>query len=153
MSRAAKFSPGVIDYDGRMSASYRSGRALSAEAAGTGARLRRRLFAPRNAPEFLTSARDRPLATLFARSFETQVIGIEPSKGMLAAAARAERPENLAYVAGAAETFRSKTVVVGSPGCRMSGTMFGPSRLRSRASPGSRSRQHSPRERDLRGQA
>ena len=42
-------------------------------------------------------------ATLFARSFEMPVIGIEPSKGMLAAAAREERPGNLAYVAGAAE--------------------------------------------------
>jgi hypothetical protein len=35
MPRAAQFSPGVIDYDGPMSASYHSGRALSAEAAST----------------------------------------------------------------------------------------------------------------------
>lgn len=35
MPRATQFSPGVIDYDGRMSTSYHSGRALSAEAAST----------------------------------------------------------------------------------------------------------------------
>jgi len=35
MARAPQFSPGVIDHDGRKSAGYRAGRALSAEAAGT----------------------------------------------------------------------------------------------------------------------
>jgi SAM-dependent methyltransferase len=42
-------------------------------------------------------------AALFARSFKHQVIGVEPSQGMLAAA-RAERRANLAYVAGTAES-------------------------------------------------
>ena len=109
MPRAAQFSPGVIDYDGRMSASYHSGRALSAEAAST--------WCATAAPFVRTAQCARVLdlgsgtgrfATLFARSFETQVIGIEPSKGMLAAAAREERPGNLAYVAGAAENIPLK---------------------------------------------
>jgi ubiquinone/menaquinone biosynthesis C-methylase UbiE len=124
MPRATQFSPGAIDYD-RMSASYHSGRALSAEAAST--------WCATAAPFVCTARSARVLdlgsgtgrfATLFARSFETKVIGVEPSKGLLAAAAREERPGNLAYVAGAAENIPSKTAVVGSPGCRMSGTMF-----------------------------
>ncbi len=104
MPRASQFSPGVIDYDGRMSVSYHSGRALSAEAAST--------WCVTAAPFVRTAQCTRLLdlgsgtgrfATLFARSFETRVIGIEPSKGMLAAAAREERPASLAYVAGTAE--------------------------------------------------
>jgi ubiquinone/menaquinone biosynthesis C-methylase UbiE len=42
-------------------------------------------------------------STLFARVFEAQVIGIEPSKGMLAVANRGAKLRNLAYAAGAAE--------------------------------------------------
>jgi ubiquinone/menaquinone biosynthesis C-methylase UbiE len=109
MPQAAQFLPGVIDYDGRMSASYHSGRALSAEAAS--------VWCATAAPfvRIAQSARVLDLgsgtgrfATLFARSFDTQVIGIEPSKGVLAAAAREERPGNLAYVAGAAENIPLK---------------------------------------------
>src|SRR5262249_7792095 len=41
---------------------------------------------------------------LFARSLEATVVGIEPSIGMLAVAAHEEQqPQNLRYVAGAAE--------------------------------------------------
>ena len=109
MPRTAQFNPGVIDYDGRMSASYRAGRALSAEAAST--------WYATAAPFVRTAPCARVLdlgsgtgrfATLFARSFETQVIGIEPSNGMLAAAAREERLGNLSYVAGGAENIPLK---------------------------------------------
>jgi ubiquinone/menaquinone biosynthesis C-methylase UbiE len=104
MPRPVRFSPGVIDYDGRMSTSYRSGRALSAKAARTW----RAVTAP-----FVPAARRIRIldlgagtgrfSTLFARSFDAQVIGIEPSKGMRATTARERRPNNLAYVGGAAE--------------------------------------------------
>lgn len=104
MPSTAQFFPGVIDYNGPMSAGYRSGRALSTEAAN----IWRGIVAPFVGS--VPSARVLDLgsgtgrfATLFARSFDTQVIGIEPSKGMLAAAARVERPASLIYVAGSAE--------------------------------------------------
>src|SRR5690349_17178320 len=42
-------------------------------------------------------------AALFARTFKAQVTGIEPSKAMLDAATRGEKPTNLTYLAGAAE--------------------------------------------------
>ena len=104
MPRMAQFTPGVIDYGGRMSASYRAGRALSAEAASTWCAIAAPFVraAPCARVLDLGSGTGR-FATLFARSFDTQVIGIEPSKGMLAAAAPEERPGNLCYVAGAAE--------------------------------------------------
>jgi SAM-dependent methyltransferase len=42
-------------------------------------------------------------ATLFARTFEGQIVGVEPSRGMLAEAIQDVRPRNLMYVAGSAE--------------------------------------------------
>ena len=104
MPRAAQFSPGVIDHDGRMSASYHSGRALSAEAASTWCATAAPFVREAGCARVLDlgSGTGR-FSTLFARSFGTEVIGIEPSKGMLAAAAREERPGNLTYVVGAAE--------------------------------------------------
>ena len=109
MPRATQFSPGVIDYDGRMSTSYHSGRALSAEAASTWcATAAPFVCAARSARVLDLGSGTGRFATLFARSFETTVIGVEPSKGMLAAAAREERLGNLAYVAGAAENIPLK---------------------------------------------
>ncbi len=109
MPRAAQFSPGVIDYDGRMSAGYHSGRALSAEAASTWCAIAAPFVRTAQCAKILDlgSGTGR-FATLFAQSFETQVIGIEPSKGMLAAAMHEERPRSLAYVAGAAENIPLK---------------------------------------------
>ena len=49
---------------------------------------------------------DRPKGSahpLFAASLEATVVGVEPSTGMLAVAARGARPNNLAYLAGSAE--------------------------------------------------
>jgi ubiquinone/menaquinone biosynthesis C-methylase UbiE len=114
MPPAAQFSPGVIDYDGQMSTSYPFGRALSAEAARTWCATAAPFVgaAPCARVLDLGSGTGR-FATLFARSFETRVIGIEPSKGMLAAAAREEPPENLAYVAGAAECIPIKDASCG----------------------------------------
>jgi ubiquinone/menaquinone biosynthesis C-methylase UbiE len=104
MARSGRFSPGVIDYDD-MSARYESGRALSGKAANT--------WLATVAPFVQRSARPRILdlgagtgrfSVLFARSFEATVVGIEPSMGMLAAAAHEKpQPDGLTYVAGSAE--------------------------------------------------
>jgi SAM-dependent methyltransferase len=109
MARTARFSPGVIDYDGQMSAGYARGRALSPAACSVWCTI----VAP--FVQTLQSTRILDLgsgtgrfAALFARSFENQVIGVEPSQGMLAAALCQERPANLAYVAGAAESIPLK---------------------------------------------
>jgi ubiquinone/menaquinone biosynthesis C-methylase UbiE len=82
-----RFFPGVIDYDGPMSANYRHGRMLSAEAASIwvqsvtpfvpGAQRARILD--------LGSGTGR-LSTLFAKAFRAHIVGIDPSRRMLAAA-------------------------------------------------------------------
>ena len=105
MPRRPRFSPGVINYDGPMSAGYERGRALSPESC--------RVWCAAVAPfvQRLQPARILDLgagtgrfAALFARSFEHQVLGVEPSQRMLAAALAEERRTNLAYVAGTAES-------------------------------------------------
>jgi ubiquinone/menaquinone biosynthesis C-methylase UbiE len=101
---ARQFSPGVIDYNGRMSASYRSGRALSAETASTWAAI----VAPfvhqgRNARILDLGAGTGRFSALFARTFEAQVIGIELSRAMLEVADRGAKLKNLAYASGSAE--------------------------------------------------
>jgi len=103
MPKAGQFSPGIIDYD-RMSARYQSGRALSEKAAQTWCVVVAPFVQGSGCPRILDlgSGTGR-FSALFARSLETKVIGIEPSIGMLAVAARDEKPRNLAYVAGAAE--------------------------------------------------
>jgi ubiquinone/menaquinone biosynthesis C-methylase UbiE len=105
MPRAAQFSPGVIDYDGQMSASYHSGRALSTESARTWCETAAPFVRAAQCSRVLdlNSGTGR-FSALFARSFEAQVIGIEPSKGMLAAATLQEGGGKLVYVAGAAES-------------------------------------------------
>jgi len=105
MAGHAQFSPGAVNYDGHMATKYQSGRALSTEAA--------RVWCAAVAPFIDGARRSRLLdlgsgtgrfARLFAQSFETEVIAIEPSIQMLAAAARGDRYENLAYTAGSAES-------------------------------------------------
>jgi SAM-dependent methyltransferase len=98
------FSPGVIDYSGRMSTNFQSGRALSPEAASTWAAI----VAPFVRRETSTRILDLGAGTgrfsrLFACSFEAQVIGIEPSTAMLAATAGGASLKKLTYVAGSAE--------------------------------------------------
>jgi ubiquinone/menaquinone biosynthesis C-methylase UbiE len=104
MVTAKQFFPGVIEYSDRMSASYRPGRALSAEAAGTWAAI--------VAPFIRQGANTRILdlgagtgrfSELFARVFEAHVVGVEPSTAMLAVADGSAQPKRLAYVAGSAE--------------------------------------------------
>jgi ubiquinone/menaquinone biosynthesis C-methylase UbiE len=104
MPKRKEFSPGVIDYNGRMSASYQSGRALSEEAARTWITIVAPFVRRAGGTRILDlGARTGRFATLFARVFEAQVIGMEPSKGMLAVAQRGTTLRNLAYVAGTAE--------------------------------------------------
>jgi ubiquinone/menaquinone biosynthesis C-methylase UbiE len=104
MAPAKPFAPGAIDYNGRMSADYQSGRALSREAARTWSAILEPLVQRTVSARIVdVGAGTGRFSTLFARSFEAQVIGIEASKGMLAVASSGARPRNLAYVAGAAE--------------------------------------------------
>ena len=106
MPPAKEFFPGVIDYDGRMSACYQSGRALSSAAARTWTAI----VAPFVQLGMSTRILDLGsgtgrFAAMFAETFGAHVIGIEPSKGMLAAGASVGKLKNVAYVAGSAESF------------------------------------------------
>jgi ubiquinone/menaquinone biosynthesis C-methylase UbiE len=104
MSQPKQFSPGVIDYDGRMSTGYESGRALSAEAVDTWAKVVAPFVQHDEGFRILDlGAGTGRFAALFARTFKAQVTGVEPSKGMLTVATRGDKLTNLAYVAGAAE--------------------------------------------------
>ena len=98
------FFPGVIDYDGRIAQHYRSGRALSVQAAN--------IWVQSVGPFVPAAHRARILdlgcgtgrfSTLFAERFSANVVGIEPSLSMLIAAQREGPPGNLTYCAGAAE--------------------------------------------------
>jgi ubiquinone/menaquinone biosynthesis C-methylase UbiE len=102
MSQSKQFSPGVIDYDGRMSADYESGRELSTEAANTWAKIVAPFVHYDNGFRILDlGAGTGRFAALFARAFKARVIGVEPSKGMLTVATCGEKLTNLAYAAGA----------------------------------------------------
>jgi ubiquinone/menaquinone biosynthesis C-methylase UbiE len=99
-----QFSPGVIDYDGRMSVNYKSGRQLSSEAASIWTKIVASFVQFDRGFRILDlGAGTGRFSALFAQAFEAQVIGVEPSKGMLAVATRGERLTNLSYAAGSAE--------------------------------------------------
>ena len=104
MAGTTAFSPGVIDYDGRMSANYPSGRALSREVASTWCAILEPFLQHVGRSRIVdVGAGTGRFATVFARSFEVEVIGVEPSRGMLTAVAVGPKATNLAYVAGRAE--------------------------------------------------
>lgn len=104
MSAAGRFFPGIIDYN-EMSARYQSGRALSGEAAKTWSAAVAPFVQNSSRPTILDlGAGTGRFAALFALWPEATVVGIEPSTGMLSVAARNERPRNLAYLAGTAES-------------------------------------------------
>ena len=104
MVAAKQFFPGAIDYSGRMSAGYNSGRALSSEAATTWTAIVAPFVRPNTNTRILDlGAGTGRFAELFARTFEAQVIGVEPSTAMLAAADRGAQPKRLAYAVGSAE--------------------------------------------------
>ena len=99
-----KFFPGVIDYTGRMSAGYNSGRALSPETAATWAAIVAPFICQGGNTRILDlGAGTGRFAELFARVFEAEVVGVEPSTAMLASADGSVQPKRLAYVAGSAE--------------------------------------------------
>jgi ubiquinone/menaquinone biosynthesis C-methylase UbiE len=101
---AKRFFPGVIDYSGRMSASYQPGRALSPEAAGTWAAIVAPFIRQGTNTRILDlGAGTGRFSVLFSRVFEAHVVGVEPSTAMLAAADRSAQPKRLTYVAGSAE--------------------------------------------------
>jgi ubiquinone/menaquinone biosynthesis C-methylase UbiE len=104
MVAAKQFFPGAIDYSGRMSAGYNSGRALSQETAATWTAIVAPFVRLNTNTRILDlGAGTGRFAELFARTFEAQVIGVEPSTAMLAAADRCAQPNRLAYAAGSAE--------------------------------------------------
>ena len=104
MTQAKQFFPGVIDYDGRMSAGYQSGRGLSSETASTWGGIVAPFIHPDGGFRILDlGAGTGRFSALFAQVFEAQIIGVEPAKRMLAIAARGKKPTNLAYVTGTAE--------------------------------------------------
>lgn len=99
-----RFFPGVIDYDGAMSANYRRGRTLSTQAAV--------IWLETVSPFVPIAQRARILdlgcgtgrfSILFAEAFQAHILGIEPSRRMLAAARSGARAANLSYAVGAAE--------------------------------------------------
>lgn len=99
-----RFYPGVIDYGGRMSAVYQSGRTLSTEAA--------RVWTSIVAPFVRTYADTRILdlgsgtgrfSLLFSQAFDAQVVGVDPSVAMIAVAANDPQLKRLSYVVGTAE--------------------------------------------------
>lgn len=103
-SEHGRFSPGAIDYDGPMSANFRTGRALVPETAQT--------WLSAAAP-FVESARPRAIldlgagtgrfSRLLAESFQARVIAVEPSRGMLSRAVEEHNSPRVSYVAGRAE--------------------------------------------------
>jgi ubiquinone/menaquinone biosynthesis C-methylase UbiE len=98
------FFPGAIDYSGRMSANYNSGRALSAEAAATWVAMVAPLIRQGSSTRILDlGAGTGRFAELFARVFEAHVVGVEPSIEMLTAAGGSARPMRVTYIAGSAE--------------------------------------------------
>ena len=104
MVPAKQFFPGVIDYSGRMSATYQSGRALSPEAADTWAAIVAPFVRQGTNTRILDlGAGTGRFSVLFARVFEAHVVGVEPSTAMLAATDDSAQPKRLTYVAGSAE--------------------------------------------------
>jgi ubiquinone/menaquinone biosynthesis C-methylase UbiE len=104
MGSAKQFFPGVIDYSGRMSAGYQSGRALSSEAAVTWTAIVAPFLRQGTNTRILDlGAGTGRFSELFARVFEAHVVGVEPSTAMLAAGDGGARPKRVAYVAGSAE--------------------------------------------------
>ena len=104
MVTAKQFYPGIIEYSGRMSAGYNSGRALSAEAAAAWAGIVAPVVRSGTNWRILDlGAGTGRFAELFARVFKVQVIGVEPSTAMLAWADGSAQPKRPAYVAGSAE--------------------------------------------------
>jgi ubiquinone/menaquinone biosynthesis C-methylase UbiE len=87
-----------------MSANFQCGRALSSEAASTWvAIVAPFVYGGANIKILDLGAGTGRFSSLFARAFEAQVVGIEPSIAMLAVADREAKVKNLAYAAGSAE--------------------------------------------------
>ena len=105
MQPAKQFSPGVIDYNGRMSASYQDGRSLSSEAASTWVAIVAPFVRRRTNTRILDlGAGTGRFSVLFTQMVGAQVVGVEPSKGMLAVGGAGAKLKNLVYVAGSAES-------------------------------------------------
>lgn len=104
MPAMGRFSPGIIDYD-QMSSRFQSGRSLSMSAAEAWTAVLASFVQDDGCSRVLdVGSGTGRFSSLFARSLNATVIGIEPSIGMLAVAAREHEPNNLSYLAGTAES-------------------------------------------------
>jgi ubiquinone/menaquinone biosynthesis C-methylase UbiE len=103
MATTKQFFPGAIDYSSSISAAYRCGRALSTEAARTWAAIVAPFVREGTTRILDLGAGTGRFSALFARVFDAQVVGVEPSKTMLGAADGGAQLRNLAYVGGSAE--------------------------------------------------
>jgi ubiquinone/menaquinone biosynthesis C-methylase UbiE len=101
---ARQFFPGVIDYKGRISESYQSGRTLSADAAAAWTTIVAPFVRGRSKTRILDlGAGTGRFSVLFAEAFNVHVIGVEPSTAMLAAARGSTQSAHVALIAGSAE--------------------------------------------------
>jgi SAM-dependent methyltransferase len=99
-----RFSPGSVNYEGPIASGYASGRALSSETAG----LWRAVLEPfipcvRQLTILDLGAGSGRFSGLLASSFGARVIGVDPSRAMLAATA-GQPLDRVTYVAGTAES-------------------------------------------------
>ena len=110
MSRlqAKPFFPGSIDFSARMSVNYKAGRALSPETAATWTEIVVPFVRQGTNSRILDlGAGTGRFSELFARTFDVDVIGVEPSTAMLTAKSGSAQPKRVACVAGAAEAIPS----------------------------------------------
>jgi ubiquinone/menaquinone biosynthesis C-methylase UbiE len=100
---AKPFFPGAVDYDSRISTNYPASRALSAETATTWcAAVEPFVRASRLLILLDLGCGTGRFSALFAERFPVRVVGLDPSRGMLNAAAGT--PKNLAYAAARGES-------------------------------------------------
>ena len=99
------FAPGAVDYDGSISARYRAGRALSSAALAAWRVAIRPFVQPAQGAMILDlGAGTGRFVGMLARDFDAHVVGVEPSRAMLAVAAHERSPAYVMYVAGRAES-------------------------------------------------
>jgi len=99
-----RFSPGAIDYNSSISANYDAGRALTPHTAEAWCTAIQPFIQPSQGARILDlgSGTGR-FSSVLAHAFDAQVIGAEPSQGMLAVATQQQRPPGVVYLAAAAE--------------------------------------------------
>jgi ubiquinone/menaquinone biosynthesis C-methylase UbiE len=103
MPATGGFFPGIIDYD-QMSGRYQSGRSLSRAAAETWTAVVASFLHDCPCPRILDLGSGTGRFSFVFAQLGATVIGVEPSTGMLGVATRQDKPKNLSYLAGSAES-------------------------------------------------